>query len=650
MFKAAKRRAWHGALPALLLSGAFCGALLLAHAEGVRANELTVFTCHDAAGATVGHDGWLNLRTSDADMVATDGCSGAGGGNLSLELAANAGGYGNGAQTEWVFAAPGWASIASYTLDLAGSYALPSTGAGSGQAFVIAGDESDPNYDYRNLGAAGQGAWVISRTPPAPVASLTLNASCDGQYGPCAANTRVSALYLTAARLLLRDSTSPTIAGLTGSLLPGSTVRGTGEVDFNATDAGPGVYSAHLTLDGSAQPPVLLDSNGGWCRDLGGTGDGTRAFAHPEPCMQSVGGAVSLDTTGVADGEHAIHLSVDDASGNTSTAFNGTISTHNAPISSAPPAITPAGGLGAGAVLSATGGSWSSPAGAGTISYGFQWQDCDQRGGECAVILGAQSSSYTSVPADIGHTIRVLVSASDRDGLTTVASAATATVSASGAPGLAAAPGAPNGNGASEAASLHLRGPAAIARDYTHSALTLTGSLTDAQGWPIGGAELELLESSGSAGRVLGRARTASDGTFTARVAGGPSRTVLVSYRANSSDPGYAASATVRERVLAGVRLAVTPRRTSSSGTIALSGRVLGAVPRSGVIVELLVRYRGAWEPFRTPRTDAHGRFRVRYQFQGATGRFPFRGEVPGGQAAFPYADGHSASVIVTSG
>ena len=74
-----------------------------------------------------------------------------------------------------------------------------------------------------------------------------------------------------------------------------------------------------------------------------------------------------------------------------------------------------------------------------------------------------------------------------------------------------------------------------------------------------------------------------------------------------------------------------------------------GPVPTQGVLVGLLVHYRGHWEPFRTPRTDSHGRFSVAYQFQGGVGRFPFRAQVFGGQAGFPYAHGESGTVAVTT-
>jgi hypothetical protein len=97
------------------------------------------------------------------------------------------------------------------------------------------------------------------------------------------------------------------------------------------------------------------------------------------------------------------------------------------------------------------------------------------------------------------------------------------------------------------------------------------------------------------------------------------------------------------------VQLNITPRRTNSTGIILLTGEVDGPVPTQGVLVDLLVHYRGRWEPFRTPRTDAAGHFDVSYQFQGALGRYPFRAEVPASQADFSFAHGLSEVVDVTT-
>ena len=130
---------------------------------------------------------------------------------------------------------------------------------------------------------------------------------------------------------------------------------------------------------------------------------------------------------------------------------------------------------------------------------------------------------------------------------------------------------------------------------------------------------------------------------------GGPTRTIEIGYRAFSAEAGYAAAAKIAEKVGAGVKLTVAPRATGSEGTITLAGKVLGPVPPGGVVVELLVHYRGRWEPFRAPRTDSRGRFQVVYQFEGGIGRFPFKAMVFGGQGGFPFTIGESRMVDVTT-
>jgi hypothetical protein len=209
--------------------------------------------------------------------------------------------------------------------------------------------------------------------------------------------------------------------------------------------------------------------------------------------------------------------------------------------------------------------------------------------------------------------------------------------------------GQPNGIAASEGARLRLGQRIRLTRSFAKRALRLSGRLVNAQGQPIGGAMLDLLQqTSGSPGlKLIGHAKTSATGTFAASAPAGPSRTIEVAYRALSSDGAYAATGRIIESVQAGVQLDISPRHTSSEGAITLTGRVLGPVPPQGVSVDLLVHYRGHWEPFRTPRTDAAGHFTVVYQFEGARGRFPFRAEVPPSQADFSFVRGLSGVVDV---
>ena len=92
-----------------------------------------------------------------------------------------------------------------------------------------------------------------------------------------------------------------------------------------------------------------------------------------------------------------------------------------------------------GKTLTEAHGSWipKNPSG-----YSYQWQDCDASGNNCSAIAGANSQNYTATRADVGHTLRVLESAT-AGGITSAAASSGATgVVKAGTP----APGG-NGNG-----------------------------------------------------------------------------------------------------------------------------------------------------------------------------------------------------------
>ena len=84
----------------------------------------------------------------------------------------------------------------------------------------------------------------------------------------------------------------------------------------------------------------------------------------------------------------------------------------------------------AGQTLAATPGTWSG----GPTSFGYQWQRCDASGNGCGDIAGATGPSYVLADADVGSTIRVVVTGRSSLGSATATSAPTPVVSASGAP------------------------------------------------------------------------------------------------------------------------------------------------------------------------------------------------------------------------
>jgi hypothetical protein len=99
-----------------------------------------------------------------------------------------------------------------------------------------------------------------------------------------------------------------------------------------------------------------------------------------------------------------------------------------APSNMAAPSIS--GALQAGETLSANVGSWS---GTQPLSYSYQWQSCNEAGGECQDIEGATGGEYRPAAENVGFTLRVLVAATGPGGSAQAQSAVSAKVQA-GAP------------------------------------------------------------------------------------------------------------------------------------------------------------------------------------------------------------------------
>ncbi len=147
-----------------------------------------------------------------------------------------------------------------------------------------------------------------------------------------------------------------------------------------------------------------------------------------EACT-NVSGATSSDyTLRAGDVGHTLRVVVtaSNAGGSSqaSSAPTATVasSSSQGPTNTEPPSIT--GSAVEGQTLSASSGTWSgSP-----TSFAYQWEDCNTAGEACANIVGATSSSYKLSAGDVGHALRVAVTASNAGGSTKASSAATPTV------------------------------------------------------------------------------------------------------------------------------------------------------------------------------------------------------------------------------
>ncbi len=132
--------------------------------------------------------------------------------------------------------------------------------------------------------------------------------------------------------------------------------------------------------------------------------------------------------------------------------------------------------------LTATHGTWSGQ----PTSYSYSWSRCDTSGNGCAAIAGATARIYTLTATDVGHTLRVTVTARNASGTGQATSAPTGIVSPSGCP---------PGTGTLQIAQvtpparLQITG-ASVARPVTRSTRTILFDLqiTACGGRPVQGA------------------------------------------------------------------------------------------------------------------------------------------------------------------
>lgn len=110
-------------------------------------------------------------------------------------------------------------------------------------------------------------------------------------------------------------------------------------------------------------------------------------------------------------------------SGTAASAPTAVVAAPSAPANSSMPVIS--GTPQIGQTLTVSNGTWTSPS---TITYTYQWLRCDQTGGSCTAISGATKSSYTLTSADVGHSMRARVTATNDNGSTSATTVPTAII------------------------------------------------------------------------------------------------------------------------------------------------------------------------------------------------------------------------------
>ena len=97
------------------------------------------------------------------------------------------------------------------------------------------------------------------------------------------------------------------------------------------------------------------------------------------------------------------------------------------PLLSTPPTIV--GPPEAGQLLAAVPGTWE---GGKPLVFTYQWRQCDAAGANCVAITGATGESYRPVSTDVGHALKIVVTAASEAGTAIATSVPTAAVSPAG--------------------------------------------------------------------------------------------------------------------------------------------------------------------------------------------------------------------------
>jgi P2-related tail formation protein len=133
-----------------------------------------------------------------------------------------------------------------------------------------------------------------------------------------------------------------------------------------------------------------------------------------ESCSNIAGATSSSYTPASSDVGHTLRVKVtatNSVGANTAMTEASNVVVPPAPVNSMAPAVSPATPQ-QGVLESSTNGTWSNS----PTSYTYQWEDCNSSGGSCSNISGATSSSYTPTPTDVGHTLRLIVTATNAGG------------------------------------------------------------------------------------------------------------------------------------------------------------------------------------------------------------------------------------------
>jgi hypothetical protein len=537
--------------------------------------------------------------------------------------------------------------------------------------------------------------------------SVTARILCDGPAGHAGCTGDTGWATLLTPKIVLSDDLPPAGGSTSGSLTTDTTLLGSEHLAYSASDAGGGVARLRLYVDG--QPTAVdhvIDTNNGHCQ-VTGTENGAWTFPAPKPCPGSVNAEEAIDTTTIPDGQHTITAKVVDAAQREGTLWTGTRLVANHPpvntqlplYADQDPAVNPAVGK---TITVVSDGTWTGPA----LNVSHAWAQCDGHGtlSTCAAIPGASTLSYKPTSDDVGHRLRLLVTATNPAASVTAASQPTGIVtSPSSAEPLTPKPPASDGGGSGDNGGGGGGGqvitvvvppapvlpPVSVSATVDHAlrgrvageapgvgcpqdkaslkfehvtggAMKLGfGRASTAQvlltctsnGKPIEGAQLDIATKVGSKAAVAADVTTDGAGHATLRLAKGASRAISIGYRMFADDPIARTTATLKVSVNGRISLTGNRRHLRNGQAVTLRGKLLGGeIPKRGVTLAVQWKDGKKWRPFAQIKTTRKGTFSYAYRFIRTSGKITYalRVQVTKGQVDYPYLPVAAKAVKVT--
>jgi hypothetical protein len=674
------RRAW----PAILL-GAL--AMTLAHATPsdaigtyIHKGCITGSDLSDAAG------GWHAGGYSMAGNTNADQCPW---GGLHSELYPQ-GVIPAGASVGWTYTAPPHTTLSRFIGEYAGWTKIYDNVNQGLVQFLDGTGAIGLNYSDGQATVSNKRSidWSLPET-----SAVTVRVLCDGPNASTTCAGSVGWMSVFDPRLFLTDATPPTVGATSGSLTTDAALKGIERLSYSAADNGGGIARLRVSVD---QLPTAVDhtvdANGGHCQ-ISEVDHGIWIFSWPKPCAGAVDAEELLDTTAIADGRHTITVKVLDAAQREAVVWTGPrLVANHPPVNAQLPAFrddtTVANPLIGTAIVALSDGTWTGP----NLALSRSWVQCDGHGtiGSCAAIPGATGLSYTPTADDVGHRLRLAVTATNVADSVTVYSQPTGIVTAPSSAGPITPkpdPGKDGGTGSNGAAPVlpgitisptvehtfrgHIAGePAGATCPQDRASLTFEhvrggqlklgfGRASTAQvhlsctmnGKAIADAQLDIATRVGAKAVVAADVTTDGAGHATLRLAKGAGRAVTVGYRMYADDPIARATATLKVVVNGKVVVKADRKHLHNGQAVTLRGRLVGGeVPARGVTLAVQWKDGRRWRPFAQIKTNRKGTFRYAYRFTRTSGKITYalRVQVTKGQVDYPYLATASKPVKVT--